>query len=311
MRPFLSRLGIFLAFLPLGWLLLFAGALSSPALEAKLIAQESFWGYVNSKTLEWCALRDSTPMDVLLFGSSTCYSGIDPSLFKIEGIQAFGFCSSAQCIPHSNRLIEASLKDQIPKVILLDVYPELWGREQVDSEPVRDWIVNSNLWDTHWAHAYADLSATSRSPYALMTMLYYWFRRSLSPSGLNSPADPDGHYGERGFVFRTFPPLGEIPEDEEISVTMTSKECGDIQAIAEMCLENKIELLLVNPPQLVEEKFDKPECMKGLNWIEGNDWSGAKDPRNFYDDHHLVGEGAQLYSKWLVSQVKQQAKSLR
>ena len=104
---------------------------------------------------------------------------------------------------------------------------------------------------------------------------------------------------KEGFVFRTFPPLGEIPEDEEISVTMTSKECGDIQAIAEMCLENKIELLLVNPPQLVEEKFDKPECMKGLKWIEGNDWSGAKDPRNFYDDHHLVGEGAQRYSRWL------------
>ena len=56
--------------------------------------------------------------------------------------------------------------------------------------------------------------------------------------------------------------------------------------------------------------FVKPECMKGLKWIEGNDWSGAKNPRNFYDDHHLVGEGAQRYSRWLTKQVKQQAKSL-
>lgn len=311
MRSFLSRLGIFLVLLPLGWLLLFVVALSSPAFEAKLIAQESFLGDVNSKTLEWCALRDSIPMDVLLFGSSTCYSGIDPSLFEIEGIQAFGFCSSAQSIPHSNRLIEASLHDQIPKVILLDVYPELWGREQVDSEPVRDWIVNSNLWDTHWAHAYAELGVISRSPYALMTMLYYSLRRTLSPSGENAPADPDGRYGERGFVFRTFPPLEEIPEDEEISVTMTPDECGDIQAIAEICLQHDIELLLVNPPQLVEEQFVTPECMTGLKWIEGNEWSGAKDPRNFYDDHHLVGEGAQRYSRWLAKQVKQQAKSLR
>ena len=91
---------------------------------------------------------------------------------------------------------------------------------------------------------------------------------------------------------------------------MTSDECGDIQAIVEMCLEHDIELLLVNPPQLVEEQFVKPECMKGLKWIEGNDWSGAKNPRNFYDDHHLVGEGAQRYSRWLTKQVKQQAKSL-
>lgn len=298
-------------FLPLGWLLLFAGAMSSPALEAKLIAQESSRGYVNSKTLEWCSLRDSTPMDVLLFGSSTCYSGIDPSLFEIEGIQAFGFCSSAQCIPHSKRLIEASLHDQIPKVILLDVYPEFWGREEVYAEPVRDWIVNSNVWDSHWACAYAELGVISGSPYALMTMLYYSFRRTLSPSGVNATADPDGHYGKRGFVFRTFPPLGEIPEDEEISVTMTSDECSDILAIAEMCLTHEIELILLNPPQLVEEQFVTPECMKGLNWIEGNDWSGAKDPRNFYDDHHLVGEGAQRYSRWLAKQVKQQVKSLQ
>ena len=78
-----------------------------------------------------------------------------------------------------------------------------------------------------------------------------------------------------------------------------------------MCLRHEIELILLKPPKLVEEKFDKPECMKELNWIEGNDWSWAKNPRNFYDDHHLVGEGAQRYSRWLAKQVKQKAKSLR
>ena len=40
-------------------------------------------------------------------------------------------------------------------------------------------------------------------------------------------------------------------------------------------------------------------------WIDGNQWPGAKLPSNFYDDHHLVGEGAQRYSEWLSLQVSQ------
>ena len=53
-----------------------------------------------------------------------------------------------------------------------------------------------------------------------------------------------------------------------------------------------------------------------LSWrnhlgIEGNDWPGAKSPHLYYDDHHLVGKGAQQYSQWLVTQVKARAKSLR
>lgn len=63
-------------------------------------------------------------------------------------------------------------------------------------------------------------------------------------------------------------------------------------------------LLLVNPPQLCEEVFEKPEVMEGLPWIEGNDWPLAKVDTLYYDDHHLRGVGAELYSEWLAEQVE-------
>ena len=63
-------------------------------------------------------------------------------------------------------------------------------------------------------------------------------------------------------------------------------------------------LLLVNPPQLCEEVFEKPEVMEGLPWIEGNDWPLAKVDTLYYDDHHLRGVGAELYSEWLADQVE-------
>lgn len=62
-------------------------------------------------------------------------------------------------------------------------------------------------------------------------------------------------------------------------------------------------LLLVNPPQLCEEVFEKPEVMAGLPWIESNDWPLAKVDTLYYNDHHLRGVGAELYSKWLAEQM--------
>ena len=88
--------------------------------------------------------------------------------------------------------------------MLLDVYPAIWDKETVSSEPVRDWIVNGNLWDAHWAKAYGKLTLASHAPFAWMTMLYYPFRRMLSPAGKNVPEDPNGLYKGQGFVFVRF-----------------------------------------------------------------------------------------------------------
>ena len=71
----------------------------------------------------------------------------------------------------------------------------------------------------------------------------------------------------------------------------------------DLCRAEKIQIFLLNPPQLCEETFEKPEVMEGLPWIEGNDWPLAKVDTLYYDDHHLRGVGAELYSEWLVDQV--------
>lgn len=311
MKLFLYRLLTFVLMIPIGWLLLFGLAMASPAIESRFIAAERNWGFVNAKTAEWADLRDKNQLDVALFGSSTCYSGIDPDAFTEFDLQAFNFCSSAQSIPHSFPLVEALLEDQVPNVIALDVYPRIWGKTTISSEPVRDWIVNGNLWDWHWAKAYAQLTSVSRSPFAWMTMLYYPIRRHIAPAGLRAGQDPNGIYSGRGFVYRTFPPLLEMPHDERFKVDLSNVEIDALNRLSKLCEEREIELILINPPQLIEESFTRSDCMQGITWIEGNDWPGAKIPSNYYDDHHLVGEGAQQYSHWLAEQISQQAKSLR
>ena len=303
MKRFLLRVCLFFILMPLGWAVVFALAMLNSGFESRFIAQERNWGFVNAKSLEWSQVRHSTSFDVFAFGSSTCYSGIDHRAFESQGMKLFNFCSSAQSIPHSLPLIEAAFEDQTPEVLLLDVYPAIWDKETVSSEPVRDWIVNGNLWGTHWAKAYGKLTLASHDPFAWMTMLYYPFRRMLSPAGKNAPEDPNGRYEGRGFVFRTFPALSEFPSDKPRDVSMSSTVAKALFRISSLCDSRGVTLILINPPQLVEEGFDPSRFACDFIWIDGNKWPGAKSPSNFYDDHHLVGEGAQRYSLWLSTQV--------
>lgn len=305
MKAFLLRVCLFLAFMPLGWAVLFVLAMMNSGIESRFIAQERNWGFVNAKSLEWAQLRHSTPFNVFAFGSSTCHSGIDPRAFEARNIKLFNFCSSSQSIPHSLPLIEAAFEDQTPEMLLLDVYPAIWDKESVSAEPVRDWIVNGNLWDAHWAKAYGKLTLASHAPFAWMTMLYYPFRRKLSPGGKNAPVDPNGLYEGRGFVFRTFPALSEMPLDDPKDVSMSSTVSAALLRISDLCDSRGVKLILINPPQLVEEVFDPSTFARDFIWVDGNKWPGAKLPSNYYDDHHLVGEGAQRYSEWLSVQVTQ------
>ena len=123
--------------------------------------------------------------------------------------------------------------------------------------------------------------------------------RSFKPLSFPELADI---YKTSGFTYSVRNPIDKldcIPEDVE----MTNTQRRAFQDIRQTCEEERIQLMLVNPPQLCEEVFEKPKVMEGLPWIEGNDWPLAKVDSLYYDDHHLRGVGAELYSEWLAGQV--------
>lgn len=310
MSAFLKRLTLFLVFLTIAWGCLWLVAMNIPIIEARFIAQEKDWGHVNKKTSDWIALREHEKMDVLLFGSSTCYEGIDPQAFIDVGYNTFNFCSSAQTLEGSDLLFHAALEDQTPEFVILDIYPSFWEGD-LPVEHALDWVVNGNMWGGHWTTCVRELAIKSQSVYAFLISFYYPLRRQFEPAGNHASPDRLGNYGERGFVFRTNEPLQTIPPDSPKSVSMNSANDASIMRIRRTCEDNGIQLVVVNPPQLIEEEFQIPACLYGLTWIEGNQWPGAKVPANYRDDHHLIGTGAVSYSRWLAGQFKLRAKSLR
>ena len=111
-------------------------------------------------------------------------------------------------------------------------------------------------------------------------------------------------YVPGGFSYSHKAALDTLPPCHPDTVAMSRKQERAFERIRLTCEEEGIQLLLVNPPQLCEEVFEKPEVMDGLPWIEGNDWPLAKVDTLYYDDHHLRGVGAELYSEWLAGQVE-------
>jgi hypothetical protein len=285
------------------WGLIFFACSQSFNLEYRLIGQETNWGYTNQRSGEWAAKSDHTE-DVLFFGSSTCYSGIDPHALEAFGLRGFNFCSSSQNVGNSLHLIEAALEEAAPELLVLDVYPKIWGAHQGGFESTKDWMTNSNLRGGNWSSAYRAMAWESRDLFTLVQTVYYDAIRPFRKAGSNPHLgeDENGVYRGLGWVERTFPTIDSI-ECETERVEMTSYECGAVESIRSLCEARGIQLILLNPPQLCEEEFDTLACFEELTYIDGNRWPGAKTPPNYYDDHHLVGAGAHDYSAWLAREL--------
>ena len=303
MRKLTFRFSAFILFACAIWFAI--GWISSrhEGVEARFIGLESDGGYLNQRTLEWGS-GDPHQEDALFFGSSTCYSGIDPHALEAFGLTGFNFCSSGQAIINSEHLIQAALVESQPQFVVLDVYPAIWGTDAIGLECTRDWIINSNLRSPIWKKAMLSMAVQTGDLFAVFSALYYNTIRPFKPAGSNPYRSEDrmGAYRGKGFVGRLFPFIDRIA-CETLEVKMTDDECGHVRNIQSLCSENSAELILVNPPQLCEESFDIPTCFEGNSFINGNDWPGSKTPQNFYDDHHLVEAGALDYSAWLAERI--------
>lgn len=303
MKSLLIRTIGFGVFTAMVWGLLFLACSQSFSLEYRFIGQETNWGCVNQRSSEWAA-QSTHAEDVLFFGSSTCYSGIDPHALEAFGLNGFNFCSSSQNVGNSLYLLQAALEEASPASVVLDVYPKVWGIHAARFESTKDWIINSNLRGGRWSNAYRAMAWESKDLFTLAQTVYYDAVRPFRKAGSNPNLKPDknGLYGGLGWVERTFPAIDSIACETE-RVEMTAYECGAVESIRTLCEARGVQLILLNPPQLCEEAFDQPQCFEGLTYIDGNNWPSAKTPTNYYDDHHLVGAGARDYSAWLAREL--------
>ena len=285
------------------WVILFLGSLVAlgvtaqldPRLEVLLFAEETLWGKTVFRVEDFKG-RLNGP-DLLILGSSTCHRGIDPRPFQEQAIDAFNLGSCAQSFFNSKHLLEWSIGlDKMPKTVLIDVYPLWWQSNGIES--ARDLTINNDL-AFQWA--FQRMAWSTWESQTILMATYFGIKRIFVPHKRQD--ETKDIYVQGGFTFSNSlacdTPIPCKPE----KVSLNSLQQRAFKSIRKTCEEKDIRLILVNPPQLCEEVFDKPEVMAGLPWIEGNHWPLAKVDTLYYDDHHLRGVGAELYSEWLALQV--------
>lgn len=304
MKRFGITLALFTLSIPLTWILFLAVASKFPFAYDMLVGKEKRIGATKERIEEWASnaeLRAS--VDVLFFGSSTCYLAIDPAALAPHRLSGFNFCTSAQTIGHAASFLSAALSESHPRLVVVDAYPGLWESGAYGAESIRDWAVNAKAVNGVWERARMANAWKAGDPYSLLLTVWKnlnerlrWYERGEE--------ETHSEYRGRGFVARSYAPLVEAPVCPPDSFrTFSAAHCAALGLMRELCAEHGAELVLLNPPQLCPETFDVPACWEGLHVIDGMDWPERNRPDHYYDDHHLVAAGAERYSVWVAEQV--------
>ena len=283
MKQLLSRILSFTCFAAVVISCLWFAAFSFPQVETHLVAKRSDEGGLRLRTEEFESLYKSPKdsLDFLFLGSSTCYCGIDPYALEANGYKAFSLCSSAQGIENSADILDYALERCTPRFIVLDAYPEFWDGPLSSVECESDWIINGPR-----------LPLRRIEPYNAFLKLYHLVADYLGVDHKPWSMKSTDKYSGLGFVERNKPPIDSVDCPDESSKTMSSEY---LQLLAD--ISSKAQTIVVIPPVLCGQELD------ALIAIDGNDWPGSKDLNNYYDDHHLMAEGAKDYSGWLAEKL--------
>jgi hypothetical protein len=307
MREFLFHFARFGAVALVGYAMILAIGLVSPSWESNLIVRTTDFSGLNRRTAEWNErVAAGKATDLVFLGSSTCYSGIDPAALEAFGLEGFNLCSSGQRLEVTERLLPAVLAAGEPDVVVLDLY-------MIDQEvgfPVpmaspRDWIVNGGLGTGVLRDALLPIAGSTWDPFTMLLASYFQVRPRLVPLGSRAFADDKGEYVAKGYFKRTYAPLKALPERRQCAEAQAA-QVRAVRRMGALCEAAGVDFILVHPPVIGCEAVTLPPELDGISTIDGNAWPGKVDFTNYYDDHHLLHDGAQAYSAWLAERIADQ-----
>ena len=184
------------------------------------------------------------------------------------------------------------MKKKKPQHLLLDVYPKIWSS---GIEASRDLTINNNL--AH--HAAFKMAWSTADIQTILKANYFGIMRFFDPHGMVQGTRD--RYVPGGFTYSIQSPVDSVecvPDTCELNRTQRRA----FERIRRTCERRASSCCWSIPPSFARKCLRSRKSWR-LSWIEGNDWPLAKVDTLYYDDHHLRGVGAELYSAWLAEQV--------
>jgi hypothetical protein len=255
-------------------------------------------GYMCSRMKDIKNVKD---VDILFLGSSHTYSSFDPRLFKQYGLNTFSLGSSAQTYMQAELLLKRYLDQLNPKLIVYDVFPEVFELDGVES--AIDLIVNdrNDLESIKMALTLNHLKVYN----ALIYGLYRdFFIKEVDCSEELSIVGQT--YIEGGFV-ETELLLYEPVEFPERRWALKEEQFEYFERTLLLIEERNIPVIFVQTPSTRSfytsisnnREFDDRMRTYGV-YYNFNEFLELDDELHFYDEDHLNQDGVNIFSEKLI-----------
>lgn len=238
-------------------------------------------------------VKQTSNVDILFLGSSHAYRGFDTRIFNAAGYTIFNLGSSAQTPTQTLILLKRYLKQLNPKLVVFEVWPEVFTSDGVESS--LDLIAN----DTN------DLS----------TLQMVWDSKNMKVFNTYIYANIKNLIGsETNFEQKTYHDGGYVSQDKlnynqdakpnRTKLIFKNRQLTNFEAILGILKTEKVEYLLVQAP-VTNQMY---QSFTNISWFNakidgyGNHYNfngklKLDDTLDFYDNHHLNQKGVKLFNE--------------
>lgn len=257
---------------------------------------------------------ESNRLDVLCVGSSHLYCGINPvQMYEDYGIAAFDLACGSQAVWHSYHYIKQALKNQQPKLVILDVYTV---PEKIDYFNTR--VTQMNL--LNMPSSFNKWMALNAADPDNKAEIYFGFPithsryTKLERNDYNLRGNMNTNFLGYAYKSKIVPyEEGTVKDVREVSEIVSIPEKAEkyLRKSIELCLEKDIDIILTNAPwpDITEEKQKQYNYIQiiadeyGIPFLNGclyNEEIGLDyTVDSMGDGGHLNHSGVTKYTKWL------------
>ena len=250
-------------------------------------------------------IKNYQDVDILFFGSSHAYRGFDTRIFQRQGYRTFNLGSSSQTPIQTRVLLKRYLDKLNPKVVVLEVYPESFMMDGVESS--LDLIAN----DKNDLQS-VEMSLEIGSAKTYNTLLYGFaadalgrYKRYKEP--LIKGADS---YVAGGFVEKNVVSAFSPTPFEQKKILCNDYQMDAFAEIVATLKQRGIELVLVFAP-ITKSYYGSYSGVEGFDslmssyatYYNFNEIMCLEDTLNFYDYHHMNQSGVELFNQIFIDTV--------
>jgi hypothetical protein len=268
------------------------------------------YGHVYTRIRE---ARKKENVDILLLGSSHAYRGLDPRIFESYGYNLFNFGSSSQSPIQMTYIISKYFNQLNPKVVLIEVYPNTFQSDGVES--ALDFVANDNFSFSLIKMIFKvnKLKVYNAAIYKIFSLI------SGKDANFNEARIIDeDKYISGGFVERDFE-IYKGRDYDKMIWNLDLKQKEEFESVISI-LKQKTDKIIIFEAPITHDLFkaysnnreiDRYFKSFNLNFVNFNYDPRLQNDSIFYDHHHLNQEGVSLFNRIFIESYKMELNEIR